>query len=131
MSVPTQIGAHLWLDAFLGDDASSAVPATFHVALLTGDPRAGGVEVSGTGYARVTLANTTAVWGAATGGQKSALATFPTAGGTWTTARWWAAASSGASTAWCMAGQLSESVSLVDGDVGPAVSCVVRVDQDF
>jgi hypothetical protein len=128
MSLTNQAAAHLWLDAYLGDARSSEPPLTFYIALLTGDPRDGGVEVAGSGYARVALANTTAVWGPATGGQKSADAVFPDATGTWTTARWWAAADTDSSTDWVLAGQLSERVRLTTGDTGPTISCVIRPD---
>lgn len=128
MSVPTAAGAALWLDAFLGD--GSAGPSELRIALLTADPREGGAEIAGDGYARVTVANTDAVWGAVTDGAKRAQAVFPAPTGDWETARWWAAAPD-ASADWCLAGALSSAVTLADGDTPVTVDCNVTIDREF
>lgn len=129
MSVPTIPGAELWLAAFLGD--AGVGPDPLHIALLTGDPREAGVEVTGDGYDRVTVANTDAAWDDTTPGERSAQVMFPAATGAWDVARWWAAADGASSTDWCLAGPLSETVALLDGDAGLLIVCVARIDRVF
>ena len=97
------------LDALLGDARAAGVPASFSLALFDGDPMGDGVEISGGGYARVTVANTTAVWGAAANGEK--VSTPITLAGTSTYAT--------AATHWCLfdgttgwfTGELDEAIS--------------------
>lgn len=62
------------LDALLGDGRAAGVPASFSLALFAGDPMGDGVEITGGGYTRPTVANTTAVWGTAANGEKSTAA---------------------------------------------------------
>jgi hypothetical protein len=60
--------------------ASSLVPASFDVALFTGNPYdSGAVEVSYPGYARVTLTNDTATFIPDTDGSVTATVDFPDA----------------------------------------------------
>lgn len=61
------------LDSQLGDDHSSRFPATVYAAAYFVAPTdaGGGTEVSGNGYARVAIANTTAKWPDADGRQKT------------------------------------------------------------
>ena len=49
------------MESILGG-VSYTPPATYSLALCTGDPNAGGVECSGTGYARINLTNNTTNW---------------------------------------------------------------------
>lgn len=71
------------LDASYGDGRAASFPAAVYAALYTVAPTdaGGGTEVVGAGYAPVAVANTTANWPAAVGGQKSngALIAFPEA----------------------------------------------------
>jgi len=59
------------LDAWLG--LATLGPATVYVALFTAPPNAGGggTEVSGSGYTRVAVLNTTVNWPLASGGTKN------------------------------------------------------------
>lgn len=76
------------LDHFIGGSSFSP-PGNTCIALFTADPGDTGTanEVSGTSYARVTVANNTGSWGTASGGVKSnqGAITFPAAGGDWGT----------------------------------------------
>jgi hypothetical protein len=80
--------ANATLDHFLGGPAFSP-PAVLLVGLFTTSPTpsTAGVEVSGTGYARVQVPNTSATWTPAAAGSKSNASpiTFPVAGGSWGT----------------------------------------------
>lgn len=82
------------LNAILGDNRAPNMPGTVYVALFTSAPNdaGGGTEVSGNGYARVAVANSTANWPNASGGVKynASLVTFPTATGSWGTVGWMA-----------------------------------------
>lgn len=63
------------LDAAYGDDSGSTMPSIYYVGLFTSAPDDGGggdeVSPTGTGYARVAVANNSTNWPIATGGQKS------------------------------------------------------------
>lgn len=78
-----------YLDAAFGDNRSVLFPATVYVALFTAAPTdaGGGTEAVGGGYARVAVANTSANWPNAAGGQKKNANTiqFPTATAAWGT----------------------------------------------
>lgn len=66
------------ISSYYGAD-STQVPASFDVALYTGDPTNGGVEVAYPGYARVTLTNDTTTFVPGTDGSATATASFPDA----------------------------------------------------
>ena len=76
------------LDHFIGGSAFTP-PSNTCIALFTANPGETGSanEVSGTSYARVTVANNTGNWGTASGGVKSnqSAITFQAAGGDWGT----------------------------------------------
>lgn len=77
------------LDQIFGGEAYTA-PANLFVALFTAAPSdaGGGTEVTGNGYARVSVANNLTNWPAASAGAKSngVAIQFPTAsGGNWGT----------------------------------------------
>lgn len=77
-----------------GDNKGSTAPTTYTFRLYVGDPTSGGTEVStsGTGYAGVAVANTTANVGTPSGGSLGPISvTFPTASGAWGTPDHWAA----------------------------------------
>ena len=57
------------LDFTFGIDAHPDAPTSHSLALYYGDPRDGGVEITGGGYARVTVA--AADWNPAADGQKA------------------------------------------------------------
>jgi hypothetical protein len=84
-----------YLDAAFGDNRATALfPATVYAALFTAAPTdaGGGTEVAGGAYARVAVANTSANWPNAAGGQKKNANTiqFPTATAAWGMATHWA-----------------------------------------
>lgn len=62
------------LQAFFGDNRVAQAPATWYVVLFTAAPgeTGGGTEVSGGGYARVAVANTSANWDLTHGGATDA-----------------------------------------------------------
>ena len=73
------------IDAYL--DAMLGTGAAFELGLLTGDPRVGGVEVTGPGYARVAGVDDGTFWQAAADGIKSSFPQeFPAPTGEWDTA---------------------------------------------
>lgn len=80
---------NLILDAILGDDHGASIPDPVYVGLFTTEPDDGGngdeVPSSGTGYARVEVANDSTNWPLATDGQKSNGVTiqFPLAVSSW------------------------------------------------
>lgn len=72
------------LDALWGDSRGPNTCATFELGLLTGDPRLGGVEITGGGYARIAAANANTFWqDAANRLKRSLVQTFPTPTGLW------------------------------------------------
>lgn len=80
---------NLVLDAILGSSRGADVPATVYVGLFTSAPDDGGggdeVESSGTGYARVAVANTDDNWPDAASGTKvcATKIQFPLVVSTW------------------------------------------------
>lgn len=88
-----------FLDNQFGTSHGSAAPSSHALALFTDNPYDGGVEITGPGYARVTLTNSSG-WPAATDGQKTRTATFPTPTGAWDDASCWVLFNSTAVTAW-------------------------------
>lgn len=76
------------LDNDYGTARAAGAPSAFEVALFQGNPAQGGVEVSGSGYARASLNSDD--WGAAAGGVKEVTVTFPSPTDAWTTAYFWA-----------------------------------------
>jgi len=109
------------LDAAIGTTTYNK-GATLHVALHTGDPGTTGASneltVGSNGYARATLANTTAGVAAASGGAKANVAavSFPTATGSWGTVTHWSIkdAASGGNTLFY--GSLAASKAIGAGD---------------
>jgi hypothetical protein len=80
--------ANATLDAYLG--ATSILPSTVYIGLMTVQPNANGsgvVEPVGNGYARVGVTNNPTNWPAASSRTKSHTGdiVFPTASGTWGT----------------------------------------------
>ena len=107
------------LDIFLGA-VPYTPPANVSVALYTtapGDP-GGGVEVSGGGYARVTLANNLTNWPSAASGAKSngVTITFPYATANWGTVAAFAVFDNQATPRLMYWGPLDESREVLMGD---------------
>lgn len=75
------------LDSLWGENRGPTTCATFELGLLTGDPRFDGVEVAGTGYARIVCTNDATFWQPSTNGSKvSTVQTFPAPTGLWDSA---------------------------------------------
>lgn len=114
------------LDALYGVNASTAMPATFEVALFAGDPRVDGVELDDTmgGYARVACDNDATMWnGAADGIKESAPVEFPDATDAWSdTADWWVIMVDDAP---FDCGRLSEPITITGARPGPVVTLTV------
>ena len=114
------------LDAILGDGRAASMPATVYVALFSTAPSdaGGGVELAGSGYARVAVANTTANWPNAAAGQKSNAneILFPVATANWVNATHAAifdAAAAGNMLAWTNLTTAKTILSGVQGRFGP------------
>lgn len=78
---------NLSLDNDYGVTRGPNAPDSHQVALFVTNPALGGVEVSGPGYARVTLNSDG--WAAAVDGAKTVTVTFPNPTGAWTQATYW------------------------------------------
>lgn len=117
MSYPLDTAAQsAALDALLSRDVSG-IPTVWEVAGYTDDPRAGGVEISGPGYARPTLSADLTDWPSASAGAKTS-ATVPVADptGPWTdTVRWWVLIDAADSTTRWFFGRLMEEVAVTTG----------------
>lgn len=97
--------AHALLDAMFGSSHAAGFPNQYHVGLLTTPPNEEVIEPAGNGYARVSVANTDANFGAAVGRQKTNATPieFPTATGSWGMVGWYglfSAATGGELLAW-------------------------------
>lgn len=105
-----------------GTDAAADAPASHDVALLAGDPMVaavdgGGVEVTGGGYARVTVAQ--ADWTDDGVETLSVTVTFPDSTGEWDEATHWALY--GADGLWWDCGELAEPLVVTGAGDGPIV----------
>lgn len=95
------------------------------MALYDGDPAIDGVELSGNGYARVTVAPSD--WAAAVGGAKTTHSPvqFADATGPWSRqARYWVLFDAADEEAWDYAA-LNEALSVTDAGPGPAIQPTV------
>lgn len=91
MSLGSATAKNTSLSACYGDNRSSTWPSTTTFRLYVGDPTSGGTEVSGSGYAGVAVANSTANMGTPSGGSLGPISvTFPAATGSWGTPDHWA-----------------------------------------
>lgn len=91
MALVSTVAQNASLDNDYGTTRGPNALASHDLALYDGDPREEGVEISGNGYARVTIA--AADWAAAADGYKSlsAAVTFPAPTDEWPlTVRYWA-----------------------------------------
>jgi hypothetical protein len=111
------------LDAGYGTTAAAGIPTSHDLALFYGDPKFGGVEITGGGYARVTVADSD--WLAAANGEKSTrFMEFPA-----TTDEW-----SSEATHWALfdgadlwdSGPLAEPLDVTGVGSGPLVRVTVR-----
>lgn len=108
------------LDAMFGDDAAATMPASFELALYAGDPALAGTELEADGgYARVTVANASSVFPAASSGVKvSAPIPFAAASGAWSdTATHYLLIDAADSTTRYFAGRLDDEVNVDDAGV--------------
>jgi hypothetical protein len=71
-----------FLDNQFGPNHGASAPSSHDVALFNGDPANGGTEISGNGYARVTVPNDS-TWPVAADGQKTRPVTFPAPTAAW------------------------------------------------
>ena len=69
MPIGSVTGQNVALAGRYGDNRGSDADSSLIARLWDGDPTAGGSEITGTGYAPITLANTTANFGTPSGGQ--------------------------------------------------------------
>jgi hypothetical protein len=113
------------LDDDYGTTRGPNAPDAHEVALFTGDPTLGGVELAGGGYARVVV--NPGDWAAAVGGAKATVAPvqFPDATADWASqARYWVLFDHADHvTGWDYAA-LNEALSVFEGP-GPAVQLTV------
>lgn len=108
-----------------GDNKGSTAPTTYTIRLYVGDPTSGGTEVStsGTGYAAVPVANTTANVGTPSGGALGPIAVaFAAATGSWGTPDHWAA-TDGSGNIWDT-GTISAPVAITAGQT-PTVNVTI------
>lgn len=111
-SITAQDGA---LAGVYGDNRGADAPSSFTAHLFVGDPTAGGVEVAGTGYAPITVANTTANLGTPSGGQLGPFTVdFGTGAADWGTPDNWAL-EDGSGNFWNVQ-QIASPVAIGDGD---------------
>lgn len=84
MSLGSTAAKNIAIRACYGSSRSSLWPATVDFRLYVGNPTAGGVEMTGGGYAPVSVANTDANMGVPTGGILTpATVAFATSTGAW------------------------------------------------
>lgn len=111
-SVTAQDGA---LSGIYGDNRGADAPSSFDARLFVGDPTVAGVEVAGTGYAPVTIANTTANFGTPSGGQLGPIVIdFGTGAADWGTPDFWAL-TDGSGNFWNVQ-QIASPAAIADGD---------------
>lgn len=115
------------LDMSYGALKGTSAAASHQLALFDEDPSNGGVEISGGGYARVTVTNNGTNWPAASNGAKTgAVQTFPTSTGAWsTTAKWWCLIDAADGTTRWDARPLSAEVSVTAADVVVKVQPII------
>lgn len=116
------------LDAMLSRDVSG-IPTSWEVALYDGDPRSGGVEISGGGYARPVIAANLVDFPASSGGAKTST-TVPLADptGPWSnTARFWVLVDHADSTTRWFFGRLLGEIAVTTGtETGISVQLTER-----
>lgn len=108
------------LDNDYGVNHGPGSPDSHDLALFTDHPAYGGVEVTGPGYARVTVA--AADWPDADGGAKSVTKTFPDPTDAWTDGAYWVLFD--VSTAWDYA-PLTEPLNVTGPGAGPLVTITI------
>lgn len=114
------------LDSLFGASHSSAMASSHAAALYTDNPYDGGVEITGPGYARVTVSNNSG-WPAAADAKKTRTVTFPAPTAAWTVASCWVLFNSTAITAW---ERLDGTLDINGAGSGPAVDVTVYIPDD-
>lgn len=112
-----------FLAAYFGGD-TSGIPASFDVALFTDDPTDTGVEITGAGYTRVSVANDATFWAAPVGAVVAGTATFPSPAGDWDQATVWVLFNGLVQTAF---GFLSQPITASSGDPAPEVEVAILI----
>lgn len=119
------------LDAMWGASHATTMPASFEVALISGDPRqVTPTEMDYPGYARVAATNDASFWNDAADGVKtSVLTAFPdsTAAGT-VTADFWGIYVAGALYDF---GRLAEDIFVSGAGTGPKIRLKVRFNKEL
>jgi hypothetical protein len=105
-------GQDAFLDNNYGPNKGASAPTSHDYALFTDDPTDAGVEVTGTGYARVTVANDSG-WPDSVDGSKQRDVTWPSPTGDWTGAACWVEYVGTTQTAYAF---LDDTYALSDGD---------------
>ena len=115
------------LEASYGPARAAARPSTHELALFYGDPRDGGVEITGGGYARVTV-DGDSDWGAAADGEMSTVwLTLPATTGEYDSeATHWALIYDSSGDVLDDAGPLETPLVVTGVGSGPEVRAVVR-----
>lgn len=112
------------LDNDYGTTRGPNAADSHELALFSGDPMLGGVEISGGGYVRATVLP--ADWGAAAGGAKSATVTFPDTTSEWLTnvTHWLLLDAADSTTRWDSA-SFAEAGEITDMGDGPVATVTV------
>jgi hypothetical protein len=118
------------LDNDYGSTRGPNSPAAFEVALFSGDPTLGGVEIAGSGYARGALNNATG-WLAAADGLKATVApvAFPATTAAWSTVTHWGLYDAVSATWWEYA-RLVEPLEVTTAGPGPTVALAIFYDNN-
>ena len=112
------------LDNDYGVTRGPNAPDAHELALFTGDPMLGGVEISGGGYVRAPVPP--AAWGTAVGGAKSATVTFADTTSDWLTnvTHWLLLDAADSTTRWDSA-SFAEAGQITDMGDGPVVTVTI------
>lgn len=113
------------LDNDYGTTRGPNAPSSFQVALFESNPALGGIEITGPGYARVTLSSNS--FAAAVDGVKTAQVTFPDATGAWTQATYWGLYDPVGAMWWDCA-PLATTLTVSGASSGPVVNLAVYYD---
>lgn len=115
------------LDAQFGANHATTVADTHTCHLFTGNPYTDGVEVTGPGYAAVTVANDSGWPDADDTATKTRTVTFPDPTDAWDSARCWVLKNGTAITAWEFLGGVLD---IGDAGAGPTVDVTVYIPND-
>lgn len=117
---------NLVLDSLFGAGKAAGMPTSHSLALFSGNPYDDGVEITGPGYAQVTVNNDSG-WPAAADAMKSRDVTFPDPTDAWDDANAWVMFHGTAITAWEW---LDDTLEIDGAGDGPVVSVTVYIPDD-